>query len=97
MRERSPCQVKIQIMSRFETAPFSSQDDLSPEIERRLQVEELWARRSVLEDVMNAERRQVFTQRYASLTARAPAGSRLARLTAKVVPIRSRMRAIRAI
>ena len=27
-------------MSRFETAPFSSQDDLSPEIERRLQVED---------------------------------------------------------
>ena len=97
MRERGPVRLKSRIMSRFETAPFSSQDDLSPEIERRLQVEELWARRSVLEDLMNAERRQVFVQRYASLTAVAPAGSRLARLTAKVVPIRSRMPAARAV
>jgi hypothetical protein len=75
-------------MSRFETAPFSSQDDLSPEIERRLQVEELWARRTVLADMMNAERLQLYTRRYTKLTDEPVVSrSRLARLAAKVVPI----------
>src|SRR5437870_4577711 len=43
-------------MFKIETTQFTSQDDLPPEIERRLQVEELWARRNVLAELMNAER-----------------------------------------
>jgi hypothetical protein len=31
-------------------------DQLTPELERRIQVEELWARRNVLSDLMNQER-----------------------------------------
>jgi hypothetical protein len=78
-------------MSRFETDQVSSQDDLPPEIQRRLQVEELWARRIVLADLMNAERLQVYAQRCTDLAAGcAPvgAGSRdtFTRLAATVVP-----------
>ena len=80
-------------MSRIETDQFSSQDDLPPEIQRRLQVEELWARRIVLADLMNAERLQVYTRRYAKLAPGcAPTGigsrNRLTR-PATVVPMRS--------
>lgn len=87
-------------MSRIETDPFSSQDDLPPEIQRRLQVEELWARRNVLAELMNAERLGVYARRYAKLvSACAPTrtGSRN-RLTrqATVVPMRSLKSLMRA-
>ena len=78
-------------MSRIET--LTSQDDLPPEILRRLQVEELWARRNVLAELMNAERLQVYARRCTDLKAGCSpmdAGSRdrLTRLT--VVPMRNR-------
>ena len=44
-----------------------SEHDLPPEIVRRLQVEELWARRHVLADLMNAERLKLFYQRRAEI------------------------------
>jgi hypothetical protein len=44
-----------------------SEHDLPPEIIRRLQVEELWARRLVLADLMNAERLKLFYQRRAEI------------------------------
>jgi hypothetical protein len=56
-------------MSRLETEEFTSQDHLPPEILRRLQVEELWARRNVLAGLMNAERLKVFAQRRTDLEA----------------------------
>ena len=79
-------------MSRIETDQVSSQDDLPPEIQRRLQVEELWARRIVLAELMNAERLQVYAQRSAALAAPMGAGSRdkFTRLAATVVPMRNR-------
>ena len=82
-------------MFRFETDQLTSQDDLPPEILRRLQVEELWARRNVLAELMNAERLQVYAQRCTDLAAGcAPmdVGSRdkLTRLAATVVPMRNR-------
>ena len=81
-------------MFRIETNQSTSQDDLPPEILRRLQVEELWARRNVLADLMNAERLQVYAQRCTDLMAGyspIDVGSRdrLSRLAAKVVPIRN--------
>jgi hypothetical protein len=80
-------------MFKIETTQFTSQDDLPPEIERRLQVEELWARRNVLAELMNAERYQVYAQRRTDL-AQAPINlgsrDRLTRLAAAVVPMRSR-------
>lgn len=84
--------LRIQNMSRIETVPFPSQDDLPPEILRRLQVEELWARRNVLADLMNEERLQLYVQRYSKLAdpVHAGPGNRLARLAATVVPMRSR-------
>jgi len=50
-------------MFRIETVQFASQDDLPAEIQRRLQVEELWARRDVLAELMNAERLEDYTRR----------------------------------
>jgi len=50
-------------MSSVDTDHVSLQDNLSPEILRRLQVEELWARRHVLADLMNAERMEVYVSR----------------------------------
>ena len=50
-------------MSRLETTKFALQDDLPPELLRRLQVEELWARRSVLASVMNADRLKAYVGR----------------------------------
>lgn len=44
-----------------------SEHDLPPEILRRLQVEELWARRNVLAELMNADRLKIFYQRRAEL------------------------------
>jgi hypothetical protein len=87
-------------MSRIETDQFSSQDDLPPEIQRRLQVEELWARRNVLAELMNAERLEVYTRRQAKLAPEcAPTGTgsrnRLAR-QATVVPMRSLKSLMRA-
>jgi hypothetical protein len=38
-------------------------ENLTPELERRLQVEESWARRIVFEDLMNASRHQRFLER----------------------------------
>ena len=44
-----------------------SEPDLPPEIVRRLQVEELWARRLVLADLMNAERLKLYYKRRAEI------------------------------
>jgi hypothetical protein len=52
-------------MFRLETDEIPLQDDLPPEILRRLQVEELWARRHVLAELMNSERLKVYAQRRA--------------------------------
>lgn len=56
-------------MSSLEIEEFTSQDDLPPEIRRRLQVEELWARRNVLAAMMNAERLKVYAERRTDLAA----------------------------
>ncbi len=56
-------------MSRLETEKFTSQDDLPPEILRRLQVEELWARRNVLAAMMNTERLKAYAERRTDLAA----------------------------
>jgi len=40
---------------------------IPPEILRRLQVEELWARRLVLADLMNAERLRLYNRRRAEM------------------------------
>ena len=61
--------IKCSTMSRIETDQISLQDDLPPEIQRRLQVEELWARRTVLAELMNSERLDAFKQRCAALAA----------------------------
>ena len=78
-------------MSRIETEPFPSQDDLPPEIQRRLQVEELWARRHVLADLMNEERLELFARRCAVLavdTAYVGSRAKLTKLAATIVPMR---------
>lgn len=54
-------------MSRLETAKFTLQDELPPELLRRLQVEELWARRTVLAGHMNAERLKAYAERRTDL------------------------------
>jgi hypothetical protein len=80
-------------MSRIETNLFSSQDDLPPEIERRLQVEELWARRNVLADLMNAERLRVYALRrthWAADFLDVEARGTFTRLAATIVPIKNR-------
>ena len=82
-------------MFRLETDECTSQDDLPPEILRRLQVEQLWARRKVLAELMNAERFRIFAQRRAGLAAGyAPADAasrdRLASRPATVVAMKSR-------
>jgi hypothetical protein len=43
-------------------------DKLTPELERRLQVEELWARRNVLADSINSERKRRFLAQYVAAT-----------------------------
>ena len=50
-------------MSKLGTERFSLQDDLPPEILRRLQVEETWARRNVLAGLINAERLKAYGER----------------------------------
>jgi len=50
-------------MSRLESTKFTVQDDLPPELLRRLQVEEQWARRNVLAGVMNADRLKTYVGR----------------------------------
>lgn len=82
-------------MSRIETEQLNSQNDLPPEILRRLQVEELWARRNVLAELMNAERVQIYAQRCTHLAAGcAPmdVGSieKSIRLATTVLPMRNR-------
>lgn len=79
-------------MSRIETNLLSSQDDLPPEIERRLQVEELWARRNVLAELMNAERLRIYALKRTDLAGPVDIGARgkFTRLAATVVPMRSR-------
>jgi hypothetical protein len=52
-------------MSQLETDRIPFQDDLPSEIVRRLQVEELWARRHVLAELMNAERLKTYNARRA--------------------------------
>jgi hypothetical protein len=44
-----------------------SERDLPPEILRRLQVEELWARRHVLAELRNADRLKIYYQRRAEV------------------------------
>ena len=56
-------------MSRLETEELTSQDHLPPEVLRRLQVEELWARRAVLAGLMNAERLKLYARRRTDLEA----------------------------
>ena len=83
-------------MFRLETDPDTSQDDLPPQIVRRLQVEELWARRRVLADLMNAERLKLYAARRSlAWPARFEAlemawKDTSARPAASVVPIRTR-------
>ncbi len=80
-------------MSGIETNLVSLQDDLPPEIERRLQVEELWARRNVLADLMNAERLRVYALRrihWATDFVGDRAKGKLTRLAATIVPMRNR-------
>ena len=82
-------------MFRIETVQFASQDDLPPEILRRLQVEELWARRDVLAEMMNAERLHDYTQRRGDLltgcaSADLRSKNKAAKLSAEVTPIRPR-------
>ncbi len=83
-------------MSRLETDEIPFQDDLPPEIQRRLQVEELWARRIVLAELMNAERLKIYAQRRSlsepALFALLDTAwrDRLARPSATVVPINNR-------
>jgi hypothetical protein len=67
----------------------------SSEILRRLQVEELWARRDVLAGPMNAERLKVYVQRRADLAAgRAPldiaSRDKLTTRAATAVPMKHR-------
>jgi hypothetical protein len=54
-------------MSRLETSKFTLQEELPPELLRRLQVEELWARRTVLSGLMNAERLRAYADRRTDL------------------------------
>lgn len=55
-------------MSQAETDPILLEDEaLPPEIQRRLQIEELWARRNVLAELMNAERLRIYSARRAQL------------------------------
>jgi len=80
-------------MSRIETNLVSLQDDLPPEIERRLQVEELWARRNVLAELMNAERLRVYALRrthWAADFLDNGARGKFTRLAATIVPMRNR-------
>ena len=83
-------------MSRLETDEIPFQNDLPPEIQRRLQVEELWARRIVLAELMNAERLKIYAQRRSQSWPAlfAPIDTvwrdRLARPSATIVPINNR-------
>ncbi len=58
-------------------------EQLTPELERRLQVEELWARRNVLCDSINAHRRERFQARRLMLSR---LGTQALPLPAHVVP-----------
>jgi hypothetical protein len=58
-------------------------DPLTPELERRLQVEELWVRRNVLLDSINARRREHFRTRYVML---ARLGTQALPLPVHVIP-----------
>lgn len=78
-------------MFKIETNPHASQDDLPPEIERRLQVEELWARRHVLAELMNEERLRVYALRrtdWAADPVDVGARAKFAKLATTVVSIR---------
>jgi hypothetical protein len=82
-------------MFRFESDELTAHDDLPPEILRRLQVEQLWARRNVLADLMNAERLKVYAQRRTNpATECASMGvvsrDKLSTRAATVVPMRNR-------
>jgi len=55
-------------MSRLVTAKCTLQDELPPELLRRIQVEELWSRRTVLAGLMNAERLKAYSERRTDLT-----------------------------
>lgn len=50
-------------MSRLENTKYTLQENLPADLLRRLQVEELWARRSVLAELMNAERLKAYAER----------------------------------
>ena len=57
-----------QIQATMTTMTIRYTEELTPEIERKLAVEELWARRHVLAELMNAERLKVYLQRRALFT-----------------------------
>jgi hypothetical protein len=73
-----------------------SERDLPPEIVRRLQVEELWARRLVLAGLMNAERLRLYNRRRAEVlpASFAPVDvawkKQHARHVASIVPIKAK-------
>jgi len=79
-----------------ETTGMPIQDDLPAEVLRELQVEELWARRNVLAELMNEERLALYALRRALLRpARlkapdAPWRDRSTKPLVTVVPIRGR-------
>jgi len=69
------------------------QHDLPPELVRRLQVEELWARRLVLAEWMNAERLNAYYRHHAEMRPAAfpsvdVTGKEPARPAASIVPIK---------
>jgi hypothetical protein len=65
------------------SAIFLAMEQLTPELERRLQVEELWARRNVLSDSINARRRDNFRARHIMLSR---LGTQALPLPAHVIP-----------
>lgn len=71
----------------------SIQDDLPADVLRRLQVEETWAHRNVLADLINAERFELYVSRRALLrlaTQEAPRERVLPSSLRSVVPFRGR-------
>jgi hypothetical protein len=73
-----------------------SERDLPPEIVRRLQVEELWARRLVLAELMNVERLRLYNRRRAEVWPASFASTEFtwkelpARPAASIVPIKAK-------
>jgi hypothetical protein len=83
-------------LSSIETDGRSIQDDLPADVMRQLQVEETWAHRTVLADLINAERLELYASKRALLypaRLKAPEVQRERKPSASllsVVPFRSR-------